>query len=152
MKRLYTFTFTVALVFILNGCVQVNPYPPPGTSPPPPPPPKQEPKWIDKNFNLGKNSFHVHVTGQSRDPNKYRICLRNSAGGKNKGMDWKSGRKPVFIAKKRGQIVCHEYNPRTVAWKFYRIQGLKGYQNIGSYTFNAYNYKGKEITFDWLRD
>jgi hypothetical protein len=133
--------------------VQVSPYPPPTNPPPPPPPaPQKESKWIDTSFNLGKNSFRVNVTGQSNNPQKYRICLRNSAGGKNKGMDWKSGRKPIMIAKKRGQIVCNEYSPKKVSWKFYRIRGLKGYQNIGNYTFNAKGYAGKEVTFDWVRD
>lgn len=149
MRRILYLTGTIALSLLLYGCVTVQTNP---TPQPPPPPPKAEKKWIDKKFNLGKNSFHVHVTGQSNDPNKYRICLRNSAGGKNKGMDWKKRKKPVFIAKKRGQVVCGEYHPKKVAWKFYRIRGFKGYQNIGSYTINAKGYEGKEITFDWLKD
>lgn len=153
MKNLYILAGVIALSFVLNGCVAVQPYPPPPPpTPAPTPAPKPVAKLIDKKFNLGKNSFRLHVTGNSRDRQKYRMCLRNSAGGKNKGMDWKERKKPVFIAKHRGDVVCHEYNPRKVAWKFYRIRGIKGYQNIGSYTFNAQGYAGKEVTFDWLRD
>lgn len=150
MIKLNVLAGAVALSFVLSSCIAVQPYPPSGGTSPPPP--KPEFKWVDKRFNLGKNSFRVHVTGQSQDPKKYRICLRNSAGGKNKGMDWKNRKQPIFKAKKRGSISCNEYSPKKVNWKFYRIQGFKGYQNIGSYTFNAKRYAGKEITFDWIRD
>lgn len=150
MNRILLFSGVFALSIILNGCVTIQPNP---SAEPPPPPPAPTPtvKWIDDTFYLGKNKLRVHVTGQSNNPNKYRICVRNSAGGKNKGMDWKNRKKPVFIAKKKNSVSCGEYNPKTVNWKFYRIKGFK-YKEIGNYRFNAKAYKGKEITFDWLKD
>ncbi len=151
MKRLFLFGGMIALSIILNGCVQVQPYPP--TQPPPPPPPPEQKRWIDDTFKLGtKNTIRVHVTGQSDNPNKYKICIRNSSGGKNKGLDWKENRKkPVFIARKRGSVVCGEYKPKFVTWKFYRFKNFK-YRKAGSYGFDASGYAGKEITFDWIKD
>lgn len=148
MNKLHILVPIIALAFLLQSCVTVNTNPP---VTPPPPEEKPTPKWIDETFYLGKNKLHVHVTGQSKNPNKYRICVRNSAGGKNKGMDWKNRKKPVFIAKKKNSVSCGEYSPKKVEWKFYRIKGFK-YKTVGSYTFNAKNYAGKEITFDWIKD
>jgi hypothetical protein len=149
MKKFSLFIVIVGLSFFLQSCIVIQ-TPPPGNKPPAPEPETQR-KWIDDTFYLGKNKLRVHVTGQSNDPNKYRICVRNSAGGKNKGMDWKDRQKPVFIAKKKNSVSCGEYHPKTVEWKFYRISGLK-YRTVGSYTINAKGYEGKEITFDWLKD
>jgi hypothetical protein len=151
MKRFFFIAVTITLALILNGCVQVQPYPP---NNPPAPKPKPKPqKWINETFQLGtRNTIRVHVTGQSNNPKKYKICIRNSSGGKNKGLDWKENRKkPVFIARKQGSVVCGEYNPKFVDWNFYKFKNFK-YRKVGSYGFDARAYAGKEITFDWLKD
>lgn len=122
MKSVFLIAGSIVLSFFLNGCVQVTPYPSGGGQPgPPAPPDPPKEKMIDKVFNLGsKNKIRIHVTGKSRDPNKYRICIRNSASGKNKGLDWKTSRKkPVFIARKRNSVTCGEYKPKVVTWTLY---------------------------------
>ncbi|MEM9784455.1 MAG: hypothetical protein AAF899_18515 [Pseudomonadota bacterium] len=127
------------------------PAPQPAPVPQAPPPPPS----IDDYFGTttGKDRIRIVSGGRSNDASKVRVCLRNSASGKNKGMHFKAG-KPRYVTKRRGDVVCGEHpaGPKTVTWYFHRTLGIGAQKFVGTYQFNATGYQGQQVTFDWIDD
>ncbi len=110
---------------------------------------------IDQVFRTSNSDDRIRIVtgGNSQDPSKVRVCLRNSASGINKGMHFTTG-DPRYVTRRRGDVVCGEHpaGPHTVTWYFYRTQGIGDMDFVGTYQFNATGYAGQTITFDWIED
>ena len=103
------------------------------------------------------DAIRVYTGGRAKNPNKIRVCLKNTASGKNKGIHWKLTSKPKYIARKKGQTVCGEHptGARVVTWYVYKrtgLAGIKGWRAVGEYRINVRGREGQRVTFNWYRD
>ena len=107
---------------------------------------------IDKNYAFGKNKIRVYSKGRSNNPNKVRICLHNTSGPKNKAFHFKSEKKPRYVTKRKGDLVCGEHpaGPNTTSWYMYRQNPI--WKIVGTIDFNATGFAGQRVTFDWYDD
>ena len=114
---------------------------------------------IDQKIGTSDRSdrIRVYTEGRAKDPNKIRVCLHNTASGKNKGLHWKLTSKPRYIVRKKGGVVCGEHpaGNRNVTWYVYKrtgIAGAGGWRAVGEYTINVRGREGQQVTFAWYRD
>ncbi|MGF1625671.1 MAG: hypothetical protein ACFCVH_12370 [Alphaproteobacteria bacterium] len=151
----------VAVTGMLGACIAMPPAQPGQPSNPGGvggPAPVQQPPVappIDATFGTSNPGDQIRIVsgGNSQDPNKVRVCLRNSASGVNKGMHFQPG-DPRYVTTRRGDVVCDEHpaGPHTVTWYFHRTEGIGRLRFVGTYQFNATGYAGQTITFDWISD
>ena len=101
-----------------------------------------------------KDSIRVYTNGRSQDPNKVRVCLHQKASGKNKGMHWRLDKKPRYVARRKGDLICGEHptGNRTVSWYLYRPSGIGGWKPVAEYRLNVNGRAGQRIIFAWERD
>ena len=151
MKKSAGFMIAAAGLFALSGCVVATTggSGSSGTSS------SRAQASIDKIFRTSDkdDSIRIYSSGRSDHPDKVQVCLKNSASGKNKGLHFKKTSKPRYVTKKKGQMSCAEHpaGPHTVTWRFWKTKGFK-MKRVGYYKFNATDFAGQRVIFDWYND
>lgn len=138
----------LAVAAILGACVPVKGQPGPPVSHTPPP--------LDQQIRTSDRDDRIRVystAGRAKNPGKIRVCLHNSASGRNKGMHWTLTGKPRYIARKKGNVVCDEHptGTRTVSWHLFKTKGLR-MKHVATYDLDVTGREGQQITFAWHRD
>ena len=151
LRRTALATLAAALLPLASACT-ITPMPIAVPTPVPAGPPP-----INDDVHSSHRKDRIRVTSRdsgAQNRQKIRVCLENNASGKNKGMHWKFEKKPRYVAKKRGQVVCGEHptGNRTVTWHFFRTVGLKKMKHVGSYDIDVSGREGQLITFAWNAD
>ena len=115
-------------------------------------PPEPVTASIDKKYAFGRNKIRVYSEGRANDPNKVRICLHNPSSSKNKAFHFRPDKKPRYVTKRKGDLVCGEHpaGPHTASWYMYRQNPI--WKIVGTIDFNATGFAGQRVTFAWYDD
>ena len=121
------------------------------------PPAQQVAAPPSMNFTMKTNHrpdrIRVYSTvGGSQATGKVRVCLRNAASGRDKGLHFKRASGPKFVVKKRNQYSCGHYSPGRKTFYFWKNTVLGKMKLRATKKLDLSGYAGQQITFDWIQD
>lgn len=109
------------------------------------------------NFTMKTNSrkdrIRVYSTvGGSQKKGKVRVCLRNGASGRDKGLHYKKASTPKYVVKKKNQSSCGHYSPGKKTFYLWRNTALGKMKLRATRRVDLTGYAGQLVTFDWVQD
>ncbi len=144
MKKLTLMTTALIGALAMAGCRN---HPHPVGSPP-----AQVPS-INKTLSFKKDMVRLYSTvGGSQKAGKVRVCIRNAASGRNKGLHYKRAGGPKYVVKKKNQSSCGHYSPGKKTFYLWKNNAFGKMKLRKTLNLNLSRFAGQQITFDWIRD
>ena len=139
------FLSAAVVVAVIAACVpQKRPLPPP-----------QKVPSINTTIKTSARSDRIRLystPGASQKRGRVRVCIRNSASGRDKGLHFQSSRAPKYVVKRRNQSSCGHYKPGKKVFYLWRRTALGKWKLRRTLRLNLTKFAGQQITFDWVQD